>query len=868
MVRAVGMLLLMLCSRTGGKSQSRNYIIEPTELNLGDVFAGEYETNIFYDPGPIGILFQMARAFLAVVQPNPFPHDIATELIKQNFGAVLQQYQRIIYYEIGFIICTILGVVFVLLMPLLGLCFCLCRCCDNCGGEMHQRQKKNADCRRSCFGTTLFFVTIIITAGALCTYAANQNLTDQLKGVRKLVNSNFKDLHTFINATPSQIDYVIKQYNTTKNKALADVNNIGPVLSNMIKKRLAKDIYPALDGVLHMSGTIKETQEALENVSLSRDVLKDGTDKLSTSLTDLQTSLGDTLNDPTCRTPGSTEICDSIRNTLPSLSINADFSKLQGVESQLAKVKDVQKTNFSDLVRKGYAALDKTEEMVQNETKSIRKDVHDVLNRIGDVLAGISNDLPIQNLLHSLTEYLEDFQSYFQQYYPLVEQYDFYRWLGGVAVCCSVSLILAFNYLGLLFGSCGLDKHASPTTRGCISNTGGSLLMAGVGISFIFSWLLMVVVVVTFIVGGNVEKLACQALKDNELFKVLDTPYLLNSEWKYFISGSLFSDSNINITFQSVYTKCHRKVGIYSALQLENLFSIEDQMNVSMYTSELQANLKNINVDLSSIVLLDPEVKKSLQKFEKSGIDGIEFDAYIAELRKTTTKVDLLTYANQLDEKAEKLPRGALENALKGHANNIRKIHNDQVIPLEQTMTLMIQNIERLQTTASDLSVKVGNVVDSLEAAQSLINNNGTSIVAQEAQQYLMRIMGYFQEYVEWSKDVINNEVADCKPIANVVDTLDIVLCGFVVDSLNGFWFGLGCCSIFLIPSIILAVKLAKFYRRMDTEDVYDDLENGSNGYHNEHSLGIHSPVLMSTPSYDTLTRFPRASAPPKFPGW
>uniref|UniRef100_A0A4W3HVM0 Prominin 1 b n=1 Tax=Callorhinchus milii TaxID=7868 RepID=A0A4W3HVM0_CALMI len=795
MVRAVGMLLLMLCSRTGGKSQSRNYIIEPTELNLGDVFAGEYETNIFYDPGPIGILFQMARAFLAVVQPNPFPHDIATELIKQNFGAVLQQYQRcydqnllnvfsskqIIYYEIGFIICTILGVVFVLLMPLLGLCFCLCRCCDNCGGEMHQRQKKNADCRRSCFGTTLFFVTIIITAGALCTYAANQNLTDQLKGVRKLVNSNFKDLHTFINATPSQIDYVIKQYNTTKNKALADVNNIGPVLSNMIKKRLAKDIYPALDGVLHMSGTIKETQEALENVSLSRDVLKDGTDKLSTSLTDLQTSLGDTLNDPTCRTPGSTEICDSIRNTLPSLSINADFSKVRDALFKYNKL-------IMDLFWTGYAALDKTEEMVQNETKSIRKGT--------------------ANLLHSLTEYLEDFQSYFQQYYPLVEQYDFYRWLGGVAVCCSVSLILAFNYLGLLFGSCGLDKHASPTTRGCISNTGGSLLMAGVGISFIFSWLLMVVVVVTFIVGGNVEKLACQALKDNELFKVLDTPYLLNSEWKYFISGSLFSDSNINITFQSVYTKCHRKVGIYSALQLENLFSIEDQMNVSMYTSELQANLKNINVDLSSIVLLDPEVKKSLQKFEKSGIDGIEFDAYIAELRKTTTKVDLLTYANQLDEKAEKLPRGALENALKGHANNIRKIHNDQVIPLEQTMKYVKARV------SSDSFL--GNVVDSLEAAQSLINNNGTSIVAQ---QYLMRIMGYFQEYVEWSKDVVSFTVADCKPIANVVDTLDIVLCGFVVDSLNGFWFGLGCCSIFLIPSIILAVKLAKFYRRMDTED-------------------------------------------------
>lgn len=39
----------------------------------------------------------------------------------------------------------------------------------------------------------------------------------------------------------------------------------------------------------------------------------------------------------------------------------------------------------------------------------------------------------------------------------------------------------------------------------------------------------------------------------------------------------------------------------------------------------------------------------------------------------------------------------------------------------------------------------------------------------------------------------------------------------------NAFWMGLGCSTLFLLPSIILAVKLAKYYRRMDTEDVYDE---------------------------------------------
>ena len=39
----------------------------------------------------------------------------------------------------------------------------------------------------------------------------------------------------------------------------------------------------------------------------------------------------------------------------------------------------------------------------------------------------------------------------------------------------------------------------------------------------------------------------------------------------------------------------------------------------------------------------------------------------------------------------------------------------------------------------------------------------------------------------------------------------------------NTFWFGLGGCAILLIPSIIFSIKLAKYYRRMDTEDVFEE---------------------------------------------
>lgn len=45
-------------------------------------------------------------------------------------------------------------------------------------------------------------VGLLFRIGVLCAYAANQNLSSQVKNIRRLVNSNMRDLHTFANDTP------------------------------------------------------------------------------------------------------------------------------------------------------------------------------------------------------------------------------------------------------------------------------------------------------------------------------------------------------------------------------------------------------------------------------------------------------------------------------------------------------------------------------------------------------------------------------------------------------------------------------------------------------------------------------------------
>ncbi|XP_074130894.1 prominin-1 isoform X2 [Sminthopsis crassicaudata] len=793
-------------------------------LDLGYLPAGSYETNMHVDSGPIEILFRIVRAFLFVVQPNPFPEDLIRKTVQRKFEYIKSDYQKVVHYELGFLILAGLGLLFVVLLPLVGLCFCMCRCCNNCGGEMHQRQKKNGDCRRRGFATSLLVISLLMSIGVFCAFAANQHLTAQIKEVQPLIKSNFKDLRSLLTHTPEQIDYLVNQFDIPKNQALLDLDNIGPLLGGRVQDQLGKQVLPALDAVLTMAGAIRETRESLENVNASIEILQEGTNRLSTNLTGARENLNNTLNDAACSEAQAASTCGVIRNSLNQLSINANFSRLPPVTSQLAKVNDVLKIDLAHLVQKGYAAFNNTPKLVQNQTENIVADIKNILDSIGTNITDVIKALPIQKMINDFVFYLTQTETYIDTYFPLVEQYDFYRWLCCIIACCLLILILVFYYLGLLCGACGFNKHKTPTTRGCVSNTGGNFLMAGVGFSFLFSWALMSLVVSTFVLGGNVEKLVCEPFEDRTIFQVLDTPYLLNAQWKNYLPGVLFKNADANLTFKQVYSDCKENKGIYTSLQLDKFYNISKFLAINQYTEDLTFTFDSIKINLSTIVLLDEVGKENLLNFSFSGIDGIDFASYLTEVNKSITKVDLLSFANELEARAEQLPKGALENALKGHASNIRMIHRQHVIPLEQEMSTLNQSIRLLQKTSSELMVKVSQVLATVESAQLLINNNASFIIIEETKKFMGMIIDYFEQYFQWVKDSITMDVAACKPLANIIDTaVEIFLCSYVTNSVNVFWFGLGGATIFLVPAIILAVKLSKYYRRMDSEDVYDD---------------------------------------------
>uniref|UniRef100_A0A8C5ANL0 Prominin 1 b n=1 Tax=Gadus morhua TaxID=8049 RepID=A0A8C5ANL0_GADMO len=806
--------------------------VEP--LDFGFVPSAVYATHAYYEPGAMGILFHVVHAFLYVVQPNPFPKDLIVRVIQENKGRMkLEEWRKVggVYYEAGFLVCGSLGLLFLVLVPIVGTCFCVCRCCDNCGGEMHQRQRKNADCQRGFFTASLIVTSIFIILGVLFAYAANHNISNQIKSTRRLVNTNMRDLKTFANNTPAQIDYLTAQYTTAKNKVLSDLDNIGPVLGGRIHSQLEREVMPSLDTALRMAGAkvenaikaMRETKEALESIGSSLDTLQEGTVRLQLSLSNERASLSNTLSDPACTNGAVSHTCNTIRSTLGQLGSSADFSTLPDVSRQLMNVDALLKTDLSNIIQKGYSSFNDTPRLVKEQTKNIVAGVKVMLDRIGGEIVDFAKMFPVEASLANFTIFLNQGQQQIESYYAQIDQLDFYRWIGCVAALCMVVLIVCFNLLGLLCGSCGYDKQATPTNRGCLSNTGGNLLMAGVGFSFLFAWALMAVVSSLFVVGGNVEKLICEPLANRQLFQIIDTPYIMHPGMKNFLPNMLFQNPNIDLTVGGMYRECHENYGLYHALQLETMFNINSFLNRTVYNKDLANVFESIHVQLQDVSLLEQEGRDALISFANSGVGEIDFTAYLTEANKAVTLVDLLSFATDLEAQADQLPRGALENALKGHASSIRQINKDQVVPLQQAMNSLSQSVRLLQKTVSDLPVQVTNVLSAIDAAEYLITNNASHVIKQETNGYMQMLVGYFRQYTKWVKSSLSAEVAQCKPISNIVDSMEIVGCSFIVDSVNTFWFGLGGCLVLLIPSIILSVKLSKYYRRMDTEDVFDE---------------------------------------------
>ncbi|XP_066535911.1 prominin-2 [Hoplias malabaricus] len=752
-----------------------------------------------------GFMSSFVHSFLQTVQPNPFPEDLFKTIVNSK-GFSSDFTKEILRYEAGFLVCVAIGILYILLMPLIGLFFACCRCCGKCGGRMYQKQTNSIRCKRRSIYTATLLTTIIILVGNICMFLSNKYTDDGVNNGVVEINSTFQDLQNYISTISTQVNQVMNESTVTVDEITCQINGSGLYIGEQIQDALNGTIKAALDSITKMAQVVNRTSILLPELNTTQSQLQTKLGVLQTNLTLVRDRINTTLHNPNCTN------CDQFQSKLASLSLDTSFN-LPSLSELQSAVNRVNNADLNAQIKKGQDYFDGIPQQVTNETRDSIQGAQNRLQGLKSQISNIKQQLPL-NFLTDISETLRNAQYYTNQYTPIVKTWEQKRWIVALVLSFLILLVVVCNLLGLLLGPAGLKPNSIPTDRSGTANCGGLFLMAGVGFSFIFSWIFMIIVLVLFILGGNIYTLICVPWQTRELYKLIDTPGILP---EIQISGL----GSQNLTVTGLYNSCHANMPLWETLHLEKIIDLNVYLNVSQYTAEIKQAIEKSNINIPGITLLSPDTQNQLRSFSSS-VNSLNFSSVIQKMN-TFSKTNLNLTADELDQLANVQTDANVKRELSNNAKDLRNIQTQINLSINPLMLQLNSTINNLIVISSQISGTVGTVLQNVGYAQMFLNNNLTQIVKSKAGAFTDREIMFLTGFANWVNQTITKQVGRCGPVAAAVDMAEKIICVNLVDSLNAFWFCFGWCMIFLIPSIIFSVKLAKYYRRMKHADVFEN---------------------------------------------
>ncbi|XP_045077111.1 prominin-1-A isoform X2 [Coregonus clupeaformis] len=752
-----------------------------------------------------GFMSGVVQSFLHTVQPNPFPKDLLVKLVEEK-GNIYDRkiITEVLLYEVGFLVCAVIGIVYIILMPLVGFCLACCRCCGHCGGHMYQEQTKAVHChRRGLYWATLL-TTLVILAGNICMFFSNQLLKVSVKDSSVELSNTLDNLQTYLTAVPQQIDSVLMESNKTVDEVTRNLNDMGPLLGREIQRRLEGPLNPALKSVRDMAKVMNRTSVLLVGLNSTLTQLQSDVTVVQANVTSVRDRINSTLRNPDCAG------CSAYQSELQKLTFDTTITIPSLNELQLA----VNFITKADLNSKGEDFFASIPQRVTNDTRDIVQNVKQQLDDIKRQISLVKGDIPVSSL-SMISDTLGEAQRYIDMYSPEAEKVEMISWGVGIILSCVVLLVVVCNLLGLFLGPVGLSPQADPKERSGTADCGGTFLMAGAGLSFLFSWLFMLVVLLLFIVGGNVYTLVCQPWRSGQLLQFVDTPGMIPG---FDLREILGLKSNLTLT--EVYNECEQNRPLWTTLHLYELIDLNSLLNVSKYKEEIQQHFDSNEIKLPTITLLTPEMCKKINSFSDMAHD-VDLSSITQQIN-SISSINLTETAGMLDQLATVQIDTGIQSQLTQEAGGLRGIQSDIVRIIIPQLTQLNSTIGALSVIVSEINGTVGEVLNKVGTAQDFLNTNTTQIVKAESRKFLDCQMGYFMAYADWANLTITQQIGLCGPVAKAVDSAEVIVCSNMMESLNAFCFSLGWCMIFLVPSIIFSIKLAKFYRRMKHSDVYE----------------------------------------------
>ncbi|KAL4231264.1 Prominin 1 b [Mactra antiquata] len=706
----------------------------------------------------------------------------------------------LVSYSMGFAICFAVGLLFVIFLPLCGCCICCCRCCcGNCGGDNKAVYDKNEDCKRMGIAQALFMMTVLMAGAAGCVWMTNGRFTVALDYTENNLITNLDDIQTFFDNFVEQFLYLSgDMYSLVHQGILADIDDLGGVIESAIFDNLGID--DVVREVLILDGVVSNLSDTLDQVMTDKDALISASDDLTTAMSDLSSDIDTTKS--TCSSSGVAcqTACDNIDTSALS-SGSADFSSIPDLSSVKSNIDDVKAMNLSDIATTAQDAIDGVSDTVNSQTGAIKATINSTMGDFADTINNMTYTL-VENLNGTIDT--EGFKSGISGLFGMMKNYDGYRVYFGYGLTGLFTVVVVLIFLGICCGCLGQDSDKLPTERGFMSNCGGKLLILPVILMFIVGSLLMLITTLTFMVGGNMEKL-CEPMIDLTLFRdFIDTGAIGGLS----LGKMLHNNASAKIGFYSFLLGCRANDAPFSLLGLQQMLPLEEYLNHTQYTSTLSDDMSGINsIDLSSFSILTPDMETALTDLQNSGINDIDFADINSTLSQDIVSFDINGLITAMEAVRDSCS-GTAYTRWDQHVTDmetIRDVHLPNVQTAQDNLKLSIADLE---SQLDGLDASINSTLETARNADDQLQNNVTAVL-----------------------DDVYHEIGRCLPIWNLYESFVTIICKYMVESLNAFWFGTGWGLLFFIPVMVLSMKLSKYYRKMDSQEGFKDIDDFSVRY-------------------------------------
>ncbi|CAC5419042.1 PROM1 [Mytilus coruscus] len=729
-------------------------------ISWADIPSGfSYKTVNNYDPGGLEGLYKMARGFINMIQPDPFPYDIVKDVLRSRFD-ITTQYQEVINASMGFGICFGIGLLFIIILPM---------------------NKANEKCKITGLSSALMVMSVLIASSAVCVLITNDKFTDAINYADSAIANNLDDIDTYINNTVTEFNYVaVDMYEIVNDALTEDINGMGQIMADDLMASL--NITPVLDAVLELDNSLQAIKTSLDYAVGNITELQTAANTLTSDMNTLSQDIVSTQSG--CQSKCAPD-CDAFDSSV--LAVSIDFSGLPDLSNTQKSINDVANENLTDLANSVQSQFDNLDSTINSSTVSARSSIKSTLDSFKSTLNTMVDDFENQ---------IQGYRQLFS--YPLLSIY---------------ALIPVLTICGLLIGYYCRKPGVKPTERPFCSCCGGNLIMAAIVIMFMIGSLLMLLTSLTFITGGPMEKM-CQSFEDLTVFRDFVDD---NGIPDFHFGDVLLNDPNTTISIYNLMVGCRTNQAVFTLLHLEKLIKVDEYLNYTQYLGNIESQIASISssIDISNYEILSKDLEDALNSFATSGLDGIDFAQINDTLNQTITTFNMTSVISTLTTIESQCidPTKAKWTTHIADAETLRDVTIPAVTTAQSNLQSSISVLEGLVNTG--ITDKINEVLITARNADDQIQNNMTSIISQTAADFKNQLLSYIDSYIDQVRYLIYNELAACLPIWNLWDSLTTTFCNYTIDPLNGFWFALGWGLFFCIPLTIVGIKLSNYYRRL-----------------------------------------------------